>query len=166
MLTQRPVVGTNDSVLPGTPQHLSLSDFETNLRTILTNLTSPDSEYAVSETPVSIVLITPAPCLLSQMEETRRTSRSLERTREFRDAVLKIGEEWKDKELEQEHAGAGIETGHTDGESSREGTREKNRWKIETIDLWEAMVASAGGEGEELAPYLRWVRAADISRPR
>jgi hypothetical protein len=31
----------------------------------------------------------------------------------------------------------------------------RKRWKIQTINLWEAMVDSAGGEGDELAPYLR-----------
>jgi hypothetical protein len=42
------IVGTNDSVFPNKPQHLSLSDFTSNLHTMLTNLTSPDSAYAVS----------------------------------------------------------------------------------------------------------------------
>jgi hypothetical protein len=87
----------------------------------------------------------------------QRRSRTLERTSEFRDAVLRIGEEWKGREGDQAgtETGMGMATEDTTGDGSAERSGVRKRWKIQTINLWEAMVDSAGGEGDELAPYLR-----------
>lgn len=103
---------------------------------ILDSLTSPSSPYAVADTPVSIVLITPGPCLHSQMEEFKRPHRSLKRTGDFREEVIRLGQEWKAKEKEQQ-----VEEG-------------KFGWKISTLDFWGALADEAGGVGEELAPYF------------
>ncbi|CAD6568735.1 MAG: hypothetical protein TREMPRED_004739 [Tremellales sp. Tagirdzhanova-0007] len=120
--------GTNDSVLPSREQHVSLPLFISNLSHFLDCLTSPNSPYAVADTPISIILITPPPCLHSQMEVEKRPHRSLERTREFRDAVVQLGKQWDDR---------------SNGKS----------WAVKTVDLWKAMVTEVG-EGEELAPFF------------
>ena len=67
------------------------------------------------------------------MEADKRPHRSLDRTREFKDEVLRIGAEWKQKERT---------------------TETKWSWQIETLDFWEALVQTGGGEGVELDPYF------------
>ena len=52
-----------------------------------------------------------------------------DRQREFRDAVLQVGKEWKEKEKDP-----GCNT---------------TGWKVEVLDLWAVMVQEAGGEGAE-----------------
>jgi len=124
--------GTNDSVLPSKEQYTPIDVFVSIMDKFLENLTSPSSPYAVASTPVSIILITPGPMLFSLMGGGKPTFRSMERTKEFVDAVLSIGQRWK-----------GIE-----------GRQNTSGWKIATVNLWDAMVRDAGGMGEELAPYL------------
>jgi hypothetical protein len=132
-----PAPGTNDSVLPPKDQSVSLPDFVKNLHAILSDLTSPSSPYAIADTPLSIVLITPGPCLTSMFESYQVKWRTPESTREFRDAVLQVGAEWKAREKAQELNGA-----------------KQRGWSIETVDFWADLVKQAGGEGEELRPYL------------
>ena len=78
------------------------------------------------------------------MEAEKRPHRSLQRTREFRDGVLRLGEEWQSKEKGQ---GRGTRSEHGSGFG----------WKIATVDLWKALVQQAGGEGEELRPFFMYV---------
>jgi hypothetical protein len=113
--------------------HAPLADFIDHMNHFLRLLTSPTSPYAVADTPLSIVLITPTPPSYLKMDDFKRTIRTMDATREYKDAVLKIGEEWKTKESDPENT-----TG----------------WKIETLDFWGAMVDAAGGEVEEgIAPF-------------
>jgi hypothetical protein len=51
---------------------------------------------------------------------------SVERTREFKDAVLKVGDEWKKKE-----------------NAANEDRLEKDGWKIETLNLWDDLTRTA-----------------------
>jgi len=88
------------------------------------------------------------------MEEHKRKDRSLEMTREFRDAVVRLGEKWKrkgevlDRERDQDMQEKGC------GKDRRWG------WKVATVDLWGAMVVEAGGEGEELTQYFLYVESS------
>lgn len=122
-------------------QHVPLQDFENNMNTLLQWLTSPSSPYAVADTPVSIVLLTPGPPCFSQMGDGNPTFRSIERTRSFKDAVLRIGQEWmmkRDEAQKNLHKGA-----HT--------------WKVATVDVWKAFEEAAGGIGDGLKPFLTLV---------
>jgi len=105
------------------------------MQTLFEALTSPSSPYAVADSPISIILITPGPPLHSQMPEEKRPGRSVQRTGEFRDEVIRLYHEWKALEQKQ--------------------TVEEGRWgwKIALVDFWGEMVKDAGGLGEELAPY-------------
>lgn len=130
-------VGTNDSVHPIKDRTVPLPQFSANLNQIIEALTSPTSPYAVADTPVSIILVTPGPCLPSMFEDYTVKWRTVENTRRYRDAVLDVGKEWKEKQKQRE-------------ESERGG----RGWAIETVDFWSDLVETAGGEGEELRPYL------------
>ncbi|WVR00104.1 hypothetical protein IAU59_007246 [Kwoniella sp. CBS 9459] len=130
-------LGTNDAALPGRKQHVPLSNFKDNMNHFLEGLTSPSSPYAVSQLPeaLNIVLITPTIFSPLQWEADlpdKEKSRDLEVTRTYKDAVLELGREWKKKEQEQ-----------------RDG---KNGWRIETIDLWDAVVRA--NRGREAGPEL------------
>jgi hypothetical protein len=60
-----------------------------------------------------------------------------ERQREFRDAALQVGKEWKEKEHSEEN---------------------KTGWKVEVLDFWSAMVQDAQGEEDALlAKYFTYV---------
>jgi len=128
-------IGTNDSVTQGRDQYLPLSTFTANMKTMFDALTSPSSPYAVADSPVSIILITPGPPLHSQMPEDRRPGRSVARTGAFRDEVIRLFHEWKALEAQQ--------------------TLVKGEWgwKVSLVDFWGELVKDAGGIGEELAPY-------------
>lgn len=123
--------GTNDAALPPLPNHVPLDEFVPNLEYILNSLTSESSPYGVAGTPgTNIVLITPAPILLSMTPPDRQIPGRVRSAKAYRDAVLMVGEKFKAKEK-------------ADG-----------NWKLGVIDLWGAMIQAAGGEGEELRPYL------------
>jgi hypothetical protein len=117
-------------------QHLSLEKFKENMRFFLEALTSPDSPYAIADTPVSIILITPGPCALTQLSHWKRGCISRERFNEFRQAVLDLAEEWKVKEV--------LDIKHKQGGLS---------WKLGVIDFWDTLITAAGGDGVELEPY-------------
>jgi lysophospholipase L1-like esterase len=103
----------------------------------------PDSPYAIADTPVSIILMTPGPLLPSMYDPaTDKAEWCLPgRMKLFRDAVLAVGAEWKakaklrDAELDQGVMG----------------------WAVETLDVWGDLVAVAGGAGEELRPFMTCV---------
>ncbi|WWC64488.1 uncharacterized protein I303_107098 [Kwoniella dejecticola CBS 10117] len=121
--------GTNDCVNFPNPRATHSSHFKANYEYFLHNLTSPESPYAVSETPVHILLITPPPPYDPQIPEPAKWVRSTERTLEFVDVVKDLGREWKAKE-------------------------QKDGFKIEVLDLWEAMEDRAGGLGDGLEPFF------------
>ncbi|RSH91344.1 hypothetical protein EHS25_009643 [Saitozyma podzolica] len=126
-------LGTNDSVIQPGWAHVPLADFIDHMNHFLRLLTSPTSPYTVADTPLSIVLITPTPPSYLTMDDFKRTIRTMDATREYKDAVLKIGEEWK---------------------ANESGPENTTGWKIETLDFWEAMMDAAGEEVEEgLAPF-------------
>ncbi|GAA5848286.1 hypothetical protein JCM8547_004469 [Rhodosporidiobolus lusitaniae] len=90
-------LGANDSALPGEPQHVPLSDYVANLRTLLSLLRSPTSPYHSPST--SLILITPPPFHPSSWTHTRVQrglpefcDRSLENTRKYVEAVKELGE--------------------------------------------------------------------------
>jgi hypothetical protein len=129
--------GTNDSVHPPNTRHLPLPTFVSNLETLLDRLTSPSSPYAVAhgDHSLSIILITPPPLCPTWdpgYGPDRPRVRTKDRQNEFRDAVLKIGDEYARKQSESPGA----------------------RWKLAVIDLWGATVKDAGGDGTELSPYF------------
>lgn len=127
------VEGTNDSVLLPNTRHIPLSTFESNMDYFLTSLTSSSSPYAVahSNKPVSIILITPPPlCPVDRLDPSKPPVRSYDRQKEFRDAVVRIGDQW------QRRLGKG------------------GRHEIVLIDLWDCVTRTAGGEGLELKPYF------------
>lgn len=127
------MTGTNDSVLPPKDQTVPLETFADNLNSIMLSLTSPTSPYAIADTPLSIILITPGPCLPTMFENYKVKWRTLESTRRFKDAVLALGQIWKERSNEQT------------------GSR---GWSIETVDFWKDLVDKAGGEEEELRPFF------------
>lgn len=95
----------------------------------LTSLTSPDSSYSIADTPISIVLITPHPIMLHMRANYGQPGWVKEQDpanqRLYRDAVVNLGKEWKEKErLERWNA-----TG----------------WRVETLDMWDVMRQAAGG---------------------
>lgn len=64
-----------------------------------------------------------------------------ESTKLYCDAVLKIGQEWKDREISEKESNGAM----------------RKSWAIETIDFWGDVVNAAGGEGECLRPFLRYL---------
>lgn len=119
--------------------------FTRNVQSILSALTSSDSPYAVADTPVSIVLITPGPCLPSMFPDpAKKEWCTQDSMRKYRDAVLEVGKEWKSKEAEQATA---------------------RGWSIETVDAWGSVVGQAGGQAEELRPYFKYGRVVLSSGP-
>ncbi len=66
--------------------------------------------------------------------------RTLAHSKTYRDAVLKLGSEWSGKDL--------------------------GKVKIGVLDLWDAILKDAGGDGEELRPYFTYVTSANRSSLR
>lgn len=114
-------------------QHVPLAEYEANLRFFLEQLTSPTSPYAVAHAPgLNIVLVTPPPLLLSVMGDTPFSKeRVVDTTKEYADVVLRLGEEYAAK-----------------------ATPDGN-WRLGTVNMWDATIRAAGGEGQGLAKYLR-----------
>lgn len=129
--------GANDSVLAdaeqAVSQHVPLAEYEANIRFFLDSLTSPSSPYAVAhEHGLNIVLVTPPPLCVPIMGDCPFARERVPATsKEYVDVVLRLGEEYAAKVT-------------ADG-----------NWRIGTVDMWAATIKSAGGEGEELAKYLR-----------
>lgn len=114
---------------------MPLNEFTSNLNAMLVALTSASSPYAAADTPLSIILITPGPCWPGMFEpDTGRDEWCIpENMKMYRDAVLKVGAEWKMKE---------------------EADPRSPKWMIETVDAWGDLVNAAGVEGEGLRPYF------------
>ncbi|EJT45399.1 hypothetical protein A1Q1_06162 [Trichosporon asahii var. asahii CBS 2479] len=120
--------GANDAVKPGLPQHIPLEEFEKNIRYMVEQLTSSDSKYATAhEKGFNVVLVTPPPILLSM---TGNDERIPERTKQYVDVVAKLADEFKSKQ------------------------KEHDNWRIGLVNMYDAIIAAAGGDGEEMRPYL------------
>lgn len=113
-------------------QAVPLEEYKAHLRFFLESLTATDSPYAVAHEPgLNIVLITPPPLNLKQMEGSPwPIDRHPDITKKYTDAVLELGEEYKAKE-----------------------TLEGN-WRIGTINLWDRILEKAGKENEDLTVSL------------
>ena len=125
--------GTNDAALSSSPTHqnVPLPEFTANLRTMMDNLTSPSSPYAVAHTQgFNVVLITPPPMYPPGMDADSRGNRSVEVTKKYAEAVLSIAKEYQGKE------------------------RGSSTWKVGSIDLFNAVLEDAGGDGPGLTPYF------------
>ncbi|WWD03732.1 hypothetical protein V865_001788 [Kwoniella europaea PYCC6329] len=120
--------GTNDSVHFPNPRATHPTQFKNNYKIILDHLTSPESPFSISQTPVHILLITPPPPYLPQVPLPAKWVRSEERSLEFVNVVRDLGKEYK--------------------------TKETGTWTIEVLDLWKAMEFKAGGLGDGLAPFF------------
>lgn len=133
-------------MLEGREQYLPLSAFTENLTSFFNALTSPGSPYAVADTPVSIILITPGPPYLPQMAPATQATRSVGRTKQFRDEVVRLYHEWKALEAKQH-----IKEGEWG-------------WKIALVDFWELLTSAAGGEADGLVPFYLWVPTRTTNR--
>ena len=135
------LTGTNDAPISPKPTSTPVERYIDNLNFFMHSLTSPDSPYAVADTPVSIVLIACQP-IVPRMIPAWNAPDAVrwlvpERQREFRDAALQVGKEWKEKEHSEEN---------------------KTGWKVEVLDFWSAMVQDAQGEEDALlAKYFTYV---------
>ncbi|WVQ84688.1 hypothetical protein IAT38_006843 [Cryptococcus sp. DSM 104549] len=125
------LLGTNDAVLPHLKETNPLSQYRDDLTYMLESLTSPTSPYATADTPggLNIALITPPPICIPQFSAERFNTRTLERAKEYADAVRELGDVWKEK---------------AKGE----------KWKLEVLDLWEGIEKAAGGLGDGLADFF------------
>lgn len=113
-------------MLPPADRHVPLLTFKDNLNHILSAMTSPDSPYAVAQTPVSIILITPGTCSPAMFPDPSKAEWCTpESMREYRDAVMEFAEGWEEK---------------------REN--EDGRWALEVVDLLKVM-QEANGDGLE-----------------
>lgn len=114
---------------PGLPQYIPLEEFEENIRYMVDQLTNANSKYAAAhEAGFNIVLVTPPPILLSM---TGNDERIPERTKQYVDVVAKLADEYKSKQTEH------------------------GSWRIGLVNMYEAIIAKAGGDGEEMRPFLR-----------
>ncbi|OCF38036.1 hypothetical protein I317_04819 [Kwoniella heveanensis CBS 569] len=125
--------GTNDSVNFPNPRATPPEVFKSNTHHMLTQLTSPTSPYAIADTPVHIILITPPPPYDPQVPLPAKWVRDQARSLRFAEAVRELGKEWKVREGSEEN-----QTG----------------WRVEVLDLWAEMEKRAGGLGHGLAPFF------------
>jgi hypothetical protein len=137
-------IGVNDATLPPNEAALPIEQFIENMHQLLSDLTSFESPYAIADTPLSIILITPGPVFSDMFEPGSGKADhwcQAEPTKLFRNAVLKIGEEWKERETREKEAKGPL----------------AKMCAIEAIDFWGDVVSAAGGERECLRPFLRSV---------
>lgn len=113
-------------------QAVPLDEYTAHLRFFLESLTSPDSPYAAAhEAGLNIVLITPPPLNLKQMEGLPwPIDRHPDITKTYTDAVLALGKEYKAKE-----------------------TPEGN-WRVGTINMWDRVLEEAGKANADLTVSL------------
>ncbi|KAJ9095994.1 hypothetical protein QFC21_005357 [Naganishia friedmannii] len=120
--------GANDASVPGTAQSVPLEKYVDNLNYYISSLVEPSSEYYQPE--ARVILISPPPFVHSMRLEQplpphvskgeQGKERTLERTREFKDACLALGNEWSKK---------------TSG-------------KVQLLDLWKVIVGAIGSEND------------------
>ncbi|KAG0320901.1 hypothetical protein BGZ99_004263 [Dissophora globulifera] len=100
-------LGTDDAAFPHTRQHISLSNYKDNLKSLITSVRYPESPNYSPDT--QIILVTPAPvddimweASLTAVQQTMDRSNNV--TKEYADACAEVGEElhvpvvnlWKD----------------------------------------------------------------------
>jgi len=128
--------GANDACLPHSPQSLTIPKFKSNLHHIISLLSSPTSPQYSPRT--KYLLVTPPPVNvrmrdadLTTRDPPREPDRTVERTRQFADAVIEVADEL-------------------------EGTLGKDQ--VGVVDLWteidEKAKKAEGGEEEGLKKYL------------
>lgn len=121
--------------MPGTAQSVPLEKYIDNLNYYISSLVEPSSAYYQPE--ARIVLISPPPFVYSMRLEQplpphvpkgeQGKERTLERTRQFKDACVAVGNEWSQK---------------TSG-------------KVQLLDLWKVIVTAAGSENDnDLRPLF------------
>ncbi|KAF8421262.1 SGNH hydrolase-type esterase domain-containing protein [Tirmania nivea] len=85
-------LGTNDACLPGYPHHVPLSEFQGNLRTMITELRA----HPITQTS-KILVVTPPPIyvpLLLQNASREGKARDYKVTRQYVDAALAVAEDF------------------------------------------------------------------------
>ncbi|WVQ77818.1 hypothetical protein IAR50_007508 [Cryptococcus sp. DSM 104548] len=126
-------LGANDACLPGTPQHVPVAKYKSNLTHLIKLLTSPSSPYYSPET--KIILVTPPPVCTSKWL-TSRISKW-----EFFGQEGEKPDQNRDQAVAKEYVEGCLAVAKEQG--------------VEVVDLWGAIAKAAGGEGdEELDPYL------------
>jgi len=66
------------------------------------------------------------------LNEKQIQLRTVERTRQYRDAILRVGRSWQEKEA---------------------SSANKTGWKVAIADLWAALLDAAGSDNEALASF-------------
>ncbi|OCF38035.1 hypothetical protein I316_00259 [Kwoniella heveanensis BCC8398] len=120
-------LGTNDAALPGHKQHVPLSTFRENMNHFLESLTSPASPYAAAQTPEALNIVLITPTIFNPLQ-------------------------WE-ADLPEKDKSRSVDVMRTykDAKGSKgEG------WRIQTIDLWEAVMSANGGKesGAELERFF------------
>nr|XP_018264335.1 GDSL Lipase/Acylhydrolase [Kwoniella dejecticola CBS 10117]OBR86493.1 GDSL Lipase/Acylhydrolase [Kwoniella dejecticola CBS 10117] len=126
-------LGANDATLPGEPQCVPLDRYKSNLVKLVQLIRDPSSAYHSPDT--KIVLINAPPIIEDAWVEAR-----IEKWKSFGSTGPKP-EQNRDKAVTKAYAEAAIEVA--------------KEQKVEIVDVWTAIVETAGGEGaEQLAPYF------------
>ncbi|WWD16797.1 hypothetical protein CI109_101229 [Kwoniella shandongensis] len=126
-------LGANDACLAPSPQHVPLEEYKSNLHRLISLIQSPDSAYYAPET--KIVLINPPPMIESKWLDSR-----IEKWESFGKEGPKPDQN-RDAKVAKEYA-----------EACKDVARETG---VPVVDLWQAVVEAAGGEGDDqLDPYL------------
>lgn len=112
-------------------QHTPLPLFRQNLEFFLESLTSSSSPYAAAHSPLSIVLITPAPMCESLLPPVLAEAREAEVTKQYVDVVNELAKEWRAK-----------------------GEKEGGKWRVEGVDMWKAVLDDAAGDEEKMKGYF------------
>ena len=81
--------GANDACLPGSLQHVPLSQFSENLATMVRAIKAPESPWYSPET--KLLLITPPPIHVASMREDVQFQRTFDVTRGYAEEVKRVG---------------------------------------------------------------------------
>jgi hypothetical protein len=128
-----PLLGANDAVLPGRPQHVSLDRYRSNLSKLVRMVTDPASPYHSPDT--RLVLITPPPIVPASWR-----AHCINMWRQNGSQGPEPLED-RDPKVTKQYAEACIEVAKAEG--------------VEVVDAWTSIVEAAGGsDGEHLAPYF------------
>ncbi|WWC91786.1 uncharacterized protein L201_006733 [Kwoniella dendrophila CBS 6074] len=125
--------GTNDSVNFPNPRATHPNHFKENMEYFLYNLTSSNSIYEISETPIHILLITPPPPYDPQIPSAAKWIRNKKRSLEFANVLRNLAKDWKIKE---------------------KGHENKSGWTVELLDLWKALEEEVGEKEQGLEPFF------------
>lgn len=112
-------------------QHVPLPEFRSNLEFFLESLTSTSSPYAAAQSPLSIVLVTPAPMYGPLLPPVLAEARESDVTKQYVDVVNDLASEWREK-----------------------GEKEDGKWRVEGIDMWKAVLDDAKDDEEKMKGYF------------